>query len=61
MTAVRTYLTAFTVYLDQDLKASVDLSRPTLPEGVEIIRPANDHDFDVAALWIDKYRRKQNP
>ena len=57
MTTNRQYLTAFTVYLDTDLKASVHLN-PMLPDNVTIERAAPSFDFDVAALWISKYKEK---
>jgi hypothetical protein len=52
------YLTAFTVYLDEDLRARVNLN-PILPEGIEVRRTATDFDFDVAALWIQRYQQQK--
>lgn len=52
------YLTAFTVYLTKDLQTKVHLA-PELPRGVTVVRAATDHDFDVAALWINKYRQNK--
>lgn len=52
------YLTAFTVYLDEDLRARVNLN-PVLPADVEVQRTATDFDFDVAALWIQRFRQKK--
>jgi hypothetical protein len=58
MSEVNEYLTAFTVYLDDHFQARIDLA-PTLREGYTVQRAATDHDFDVAVLWVSKYREKK--